>query len=40
VPLLLGAIAWEGKSWTLFGINAAYHFLNLQIIAMILAYWR
>ena len=40
VPLLLGAIAWEGKSWTLFWLNAAYHFVNLQIIAMILAYWR
>ncbi len=40
VPLLLVTVAWEGKSWSLFGLNAAYHFLNLQIIAMILAYWR
>ena len=40
IPMLLGAVAWEGKSWRLFGLNAAYIFLNLQIIAMILAYWR
>ena len=40
VPMLLGAVAWEGRSWSLFGLNGAYHFFNLQLIAMILAYWR
>jgi hypothetical protein len=40
VPLLLGAVAWESRSWSLFRLNAAYHFVNLQIIGMILAYWR
>lgn len=40
VPLLLGGICWEGKSWSLFGLNASYHFINLQVIGMILAYWR
>ena len=40
VPMLLAAVAWEGRSWALFGLNAAYHFVNLQIIAMILAHWR
>ena len=40
VPMLLGAVAWEGRSWGLFGLNAAYHFVNLQFIAMILVYWR
>ena len=40
VPILLGAVAWEGRNWSLFGLNAAYHFLNLQLIAMILAHWR
>lgn len=40
VPMLLGAVAWERRPWKLFGINAAYHFINLQIIGMILAYWR
>ena len=40
VPLLLGQVMWEGKSWTLFAINAGHHFLNLQIIALILALWQ
>lgn len=40
VPMLLGHVTWEGKPWKLFGLNAVYYFLNLQIIAMILAYWR
>ena len=40
VPMQLSAVAWEGKGWGLFGINAAYAFLNLQLIAMIIAYIR
>ena len=40
VPQYLGAIAWENKSWKLFGINAAHGFLSLQISGMILAFWR
>ncbi len=40
VPQLLGAVAWENRSWKLFGINAAYQFLSLQIAGMILAFWR
>lgn len=40
VPMLLGSVAWEGRPWGLYGLNAAYHFINLQIIAMILAFWR
>jgi hypothetical protein len=38
VPMLLGAVAWEGRSWGLFTVNAGYQLVNLQIIAMILAY--
>ena len=40
IPMLFGSVSWEGKPWSLFGLNAAYHFLNLQLIAMILASWR
>ncbi len=40
VPMQLSAVAWEGRGWQLFGINSAYHFVNLQLIAMILAYIR
>ena len=40
VPQALGGVAWEGKSWPLFGLNAAHSFLSLQIVAMIIAYVR
>jgi hypothetical protein len=40
VPMLLSTVAWEGKGWPLFGLNAAYCFLNLQLIAMIVQYLR
>lgn len=40
VPMLLGSVAWEGRGWSLFRLNAAYHFVNLQLIAMVLAHWR
>jgi hypothetical protein len=40
VPLLFGSVAWENRSWKLFGINAAYQFVSLQAMGMILAYWR
>jgi uncharacterized protein DUF1761 len=40
VPMLLSGVAWEGKGWPLFGLNVAYAFLNLQLIAMIIAYIR
>ncbi len=38
VPVFLNAVAWECRSGKLFVFNIIYHFLNLQIIAMILAY--
>ncbi len=40
VPILLGGVAWEGKSWKLFGINAGYQFAALLAMGMILAFWR
>jgi hypothetical protein len=40
VPVLMGQVSWEGKSWKLFLINAAYYFVNLQLVGMILAFWR
>jgi hypothetical protein len=40
VPMLLGGVAWESKSWKLFGINAGYHFVALLAAGMILAFWR
>lgn len=40
LPMQLSAVAWEGRCWKLFALNNAYHFLNLQLISMILAYWH
>lgn len=40
VPMLLGGVAWENRSWKLFGINAGYHLAALLAAAMILAHWR
>jgi hypothetical protein len=40
VPEQLGAVCWAGHSWSLFGLNVAHRFLNLQLVAMILAFWR
>ena len=40
VPLLLSGVAWEKKSWKLFWINASHYFVMLQVVGMILAFWR
>ena len=38
LPVDIGTVTWEQKSWKLFGINTVYHFLTLVIVAMILAH--
>lgn len=38
IPSLLNTVAWEKKSWKLFGINASYHLLALLITATIITY--
>jgi len=40
LPLLVGSVTWEGRSWKLFALNAAYYLLNLQLITAILTFWR
>ncbi|HYC85952.1 MAG TPA: DUF1761 domain-containing protein [Chryseosolibacter sp.] len=40
VPVDLGAIAWENKSWKLFFINTGYHLSMLLVAATILALWK
>lgn len=39
VPMLLGSVAWESKSWKLFFINAGYNLVSLAAIGLILAVW-
>ena len=40
VPVLLNGVSFERKSWKLFGINAAFQLVSLQIIGLILTFWR
>lgn len=35
----LGAVLWEGKSWSLYFINAGYHLVELLVMGGILAVW-
>ena len=38
VPNDLSGIAWEKKSWKLFGINTGYNFVSLLIVAIIITH--
>ena len=38
LPVDIGVVAWERKSWKLFGINTGYHFTMLLVAALILYY--
>ena len=40
VPMSLGGVAWENKSWKLFSLNVAYQFVSLQAVGAILANLR
>jgi hypothetical protein len=40
LPVLLGQVGWEKRSWKLFFINIGYYFISLQIGGVILASWR
>ena len=40
LPLLFSTVSWEGKSWKFLVLNGTYYFLNLQLIAAILTFWR
>lgn len=38
LPVDIGTVFWERKSWKLFAINTGYHFFMVLIAAMILAH--
>jgi hypothetical protein len=40
VPIMLNQVAFERKTWKLFGINAGFQFISMQVMAMILSFWR
>ena len=39
VPMILNQVAFEGRSWKLFFINAGYYLVSLAIMSTLLAYW-
>lgn len=39
VPMTAGAFLWEGKSWKLWGLNAAYYLVSYSVMGVILALW-
>jgi hypothetical protein len=38
LPVTLHSVAWEGRTWRLAAFNLLYQFVDLQAIAMIVAY--
>lgn len=39
VPVNIGVVLWEGKSWKLFFLTTSYFLVNLAVSALVLAYW-
>ncbi len=39
VPVSLGSVLWENKSWKYWGLGAAYHLAMLLLMGVILAMW-
>ena len=40
IPSQLSGVAWEGRSWTLFFIDAGYHLVSLLLMAFIFVYMK
>ena len=38
LPVDLSTVAWEKRTWKLFGINTGYHFMMLLVASVILTY--
>jgi len=39
-PVTLGAVLWEGKSWTLWVLMNGYYLISLLIMGIILSFWK
>ncbi|MGV8142346.1 MAG: DUF1761 domain-containing protein [Candidatus Pacearchaeota archaeon] len=37
---LLGSVLWEGKSWSLYVLTAAYWLVNLKVMGFLLVLWN
>ena len=40
LPIQIGRVAWEMKTWGLVAINAGFDLTRLLLFGMILAYWQ
>ena len=40
VPVSLGSVLWEGKSWKWWCITAGYYLVSLFLMSLVLAYWQ
>lgn len=40
VPVTLGVVLWEGKSWSLWFLNAGYYLVSMIMMGVILAVWQ
>jgi uncharacterized protein DUF1761 len=40
VPVLFNGVAFERKPWKVFFISAVFQLISLEVMAMVLAYWR
>lgn len=40
LPLQMGRVAWEGRSWRLVLINSSFDFTRLMAFSFILTYWK
>jgi hypothetical protein len=38
-PVTVGSVLWEGKSWTLWALNAGYYLVALLLMGVVLAVW-
>lgn len=39
VPVNVGVVLWEGKSWNLFFLTTSYYLVTLVVASLILVYW-
>lgn len=39
MPITLGSVLWDNKSWTYFAITSGYYLVALLVMGMILALW-
>ena len=40
VPPLLNGIVWEGRRWSMFGINGGYYLVSLLVAALLITHLR